>query len=35
MIAFDDPNILLDIDVPEDYQKLMELPPPVLPSFNK
>ena len=35
MMAFDDPNLLLDIDVPEDYQKLMELPPPVLPSFNK
>ena len=26
------PHLLLDVDSPDDYQRLMELPPPVLPA---
>lgn len=28
LIPFNDPNLLLDVDSPEDYQRLMEIPPP-------
>lgn len=31
LIPFDDNNLLLDVDSPEDYQRLMALPPPLLP----
>ena len=31
LIPFDDANLLLDVDSPEDYRRLMELPPPLLP----
>jgi len=34
LIPFDDPNLLLDVDLPEDYQRLMEIPPPVLPLLD-
>jgi len=30
LIPFDDTNLLLDVDSPEDYHHLMELPPPLL-----
>lgn len=32
LIPFDDTNLLLDVDSPEDYRQLMELPPPLEPS---
>lgn len=32
LIPFDDPDLLLDVDSPEDYQKLMEKQPPFLPA---
>ncbi len=32
LIPFDDTHLLLDVDSPDDYQRLMELPPPVLPA---
>lgn len=31
LIPFDNPDLKLDVDSPEDYRRLMELPPPVLP----
>lgn len=31
LIPFDDNNLLLDVDSPEDYQRLMALPPSLLP----
>lgn len=32
LIPFDNPDLKLDVDSPEDYLRLMELPPPVLPQ---
>lgn len=32
LIPFDDPDLLLDVDSPEDYQILMEKQPPFLPT---
>lgn len=32
LIPFEDTSLLLDVDSPEDYQRLMELPPPLLPA---
>ena len=32
LIPFDDTHLLLDVDSAEDYQRLMELPPPLLPT---
>ena len=34
LIAFENPELTLDIDSPEDYQRLMKLPPPELPNGN-
>lgn len=32
LIPFDDPDLLLDVDSPKDYQRLMKKPPPIFPS---
>mgnify|MGYP001090000543 CR=1 FL=1 len=35
LIPFDIPDLKLDVDSPEDYQRLMKLPPPELPPESK
>jgi molybdenum cofactor cytidylyltransferase len=35
LVPFDDPDLLLDVDLPEDYQRLMEKPAPRYPEKSK